>query len=187
MVVNTSWNIYNFRLGLIRSLQKAGYEVVAIAPVDEFTAKIIKETNCSFIPLKTLKRKGTNPLQDIKLMRELYQIYRKEKIDITLQYTIKPVIYGTLSAYYAGVFSINTITGLGYAFLSDGMVNKIVQKLYTFSLKRANKVLFQNRDDLKLFIDKKLVNSEKCGLVHGSGINTNYFKPYESSQLCLTI
>jgi len=32
--VNTSWNIYNFRLELLRRLQREGYRVVAIAPKD---------------------------------------------------------------------------------------------------------------------------------------------------------
>ena len=33
--LNSSWNIYNFRLGLIKFLQSEGYEVFALAPIDE--------------------------------------------------------------------------------------------------------------------------------------------------------
>ncbi len=183
IVLNTAWNIYNFRLGLIKALQHNGSEVIAIAPPDEYTAKIIAATNCKFIPLTSLKRKGTNPLQDLKLIGELYRIYRQEKIDIVLQYTIKPVIYGTIAAYYAKVVSINTITGLGYTFLSDGWVNKIAQQMYRFALRRADKVLFQNQDDLQLFLDKKIVKAEKCGIVHGSGVNTSHFSPTDSVPL----
>lgn len=183
IVLNTAWNIYNFRLGLIKALQHKGSEVIAIAPPDAYTEKIIAATNCQFIPLKSLKRKGTNPLQDLKLIGELYRIYRQEEIDIVLQYTIKPVIYGTIAAYYAKVVSINTITGLGYTFLSDGLVSKIAQQMYRFALHRADRVLFQNQDDLQLFLDKKIVQAEKCSIVHGSGINTAYFKPIDSVKL----
>ena len=32
--INASWNIVNFRLGLIRALQRQGYKVAALAPPD---------------------------------------------------------------------------------------------------------------------------------------------------------
>jgi len=34
--INTAWNIYNFRLGLIKSLLSDVHEVIAIAPSDEY-------------------------------------------------------------------------------------------------------------------------------------------------------
>ena len=37
IVLNTSWNLYNFRLNLARSIKKAGYEVVLVAPYDEYS------------------------------------------------------------------------------------------------------------------------------------------------------
>ena len=38
--INTSWNIYNFRLQLMTRLQGEGYRVVAIAPEDGYSQKI---------------------------------------------------------------------------------------------------------------------------------------------------
>ena len=38
--INTTWNIYNFRLDLIKSLLAAGYEVVALAPNDEYVSAL---------------------------------------------------------------------------------------------------------------------------------------------------
>src|SRR4051812_39863959 len=32
LISNTAWNIYNFRSGLIRSLIREGYQVIAVAP-----------------------------------------------------------------------------------------------------------------------------------------------------------
>ena len=40
IVINTSWNIYNFRVGLLKALQKEGYRIVAIAPHDTFSHKL---------------------------------------------------------------------------------------------------------------------------------------------------
>lgn len=176
IVLNTAWNVYNFRLGLIRKLRDEGYNVIVIAPYDDFVIKI-KNERFKFIPLKNLSRKGTNPINDLKLIIELYNIYRLEKIDVTLQYTIKPVIYGTLAAKLANVKSLNTLTGLGFSFLSDGLINYLVKRLYKFSLNSADIVWFQNEDDKALFVDTKLVNPNKVDIVNGSGIDTGYFCP----------
>ncbi|MEL6943422.1 MAG: glycosyltransferase family 4 protein, partial [Bacteroidota bacterium] len=139
-------------------------------------------TGCRFFSLPNLQRKGTNPLHDFRLMVNLFKIYRKEKVDIALHYTVKPVVFGTLSAKLAGVKVINTLTGLGYAFISDGWVSRIVRSLYRVSLRFSNKVLFQNRDDRQLFLEHKLVPKKLSGIVQGSGINTSHFQPVKEDQ-----
>lgn len=176
IVVNTAWNIYNFRLGLIKHLLQQGHEVVAIAPADDYVSKIT-ETGCQFVALKNLSRKGTNPIYDLQLAREFYQIFKRKKIDIALLYTIKPNIYASLGGYWAGTKTVASVTGLGYAFLSDGLVNKIVKRLYKFAFSKSNKVVFQNGDDLKLFVESGWAEESKTQIIHGSGINTTIFKP----------
>jgi glycosyltransferase involved in cell wall biosynthesis len=174
VVSNTSFNIVNFRLGLIKSLQNAGHSVVAIAPHDNYSDVLIQE-GIDFIPLEILSRKGTNPLKDILLIKEFYKLYKKEKIDITLQYTIKPNIYGTIATIFGKTKSICTVTGLGYVFLNNNLSSKIAKILYKIAFKFANKVLFQNNDDLALFKELNLVNTKKSLVVAGSGIDTRLF------------
>lgn len=173
---NTAFNLYNFRLGLIKALKAAGYRVFAIAPYDEYADKLIAE-DIPFIEVKQLARKGTNPLQDFLLMNEYRKIFKKNKIDIVLQYTIKPNIYGTIAAGFTKTKTICTVTGLGYTFLNTGISNKIAHNLYKVAFRNADKVLFQNKDDLQLFLEKKLVQQDKTGIVNGSGIDTAFFNP----------
>ena len=163
-------------MGLIEALIDEGHEVICIAPSDEH-AKLIQDKGIPFIPLKLLARKGTNPLSDYRLMNEIKSILKKEKIGLVLNYTIKPVIYGTLAAHALKIKVINTVTGLGYSFLSTGIVNRLVKKLYRYSLKFSSVVAFQNQDDQKLFLDNKLVEPSKTTIIPGSGINTSHFKP----------
>ena len=40
---NTSWSLFNFRLGMARSLKESGYEVVLIAPFDEYSQRLEEE------------------------------------------------------------------------------------------------------------------------------------------------
>jgi glycosyltransferase involved in cell wall biosynthesis len=183
IVANTSFNIINFRTGLIKALKKNDYEVILIAPEDKHTEELISLTNCPFYPLKGLARKGTNPLKDLLLIAEFFYLYRKLNPDIVLQYTIKPNIYGTIGAFLSGTKSICTVTGLGYVFLNKGVSSTIAKWLYKIAFNLTEKVLFQNNDDRKLFCESKLVKQSKAGYVPGSGMDTDYFHPSYCSPL----
>jgi glycosyltransferase involved in cell wall biosynthesis len=176
IVSNTSFNIFNYRLGLILALQKSGHEVVAIAPVDNFTEKIISN-GIKFSPIKQLTRKGTNPFGDLLLVYEFYHLYKSNKLDIVLQYTIKPNIFGTIGAKLASVKSICTVTGLGYVFLNNGLSSKIAKVLYAFAFKSAYLVVFQNKDDAQTFKEQKLLLKQNFDVFPGSGLDTNYYSP----------
>lgn len=173
---NTAFNLFNFRLGLLKAFQQAGHQVFAIAPYDEYADLLIAQ-GITFIDIKLLSRKGTNPIQDFRLMNEYRQVYKKLNLDIVLQYTIKPNIYGTIGARFTKIKTICTVTGLGYTFLNKSFSNTIAHRLYQLAFKSANIVLFQNEDDRELFIEQNLVAPEKTDIVHGSGIDTDFFKP----------
>ena len=138
IVLNTSWNIYNFRKGLVKSLIDSGYEVVAIAPKDQYSVPLMR-MGCRFFPVK-LENKGSNPLKDIQYGRQLYKIYKKIRPDVILQFTIKPNIYGTIAAKMLKIPVVNNVCGLGTVFLRDGMSSRIAKKLYKVSFRFPSKV-----------------------------------------------
>ncbi|WMN12487.1 glycosyltransferase family 4 protein [Marivirga salinae] len=176
ITLNTSWNIYNFRMSLIQALRKDGHEVVAIAPHDEYTVKLI-EAGCEFEDV-TMDSRGASPIRDIGLTFELHNIYRRVKPDIILHYTIKPNIYGTLAAAMLGIPVINNVSGLGTIFLNEDWISKIALNLYRFSFKFPKKVFFQNHEDYQLFMDKNLIHRNICEVIPGSGIDLNKFTPH---------
>ncbi len=99
-----------------------------------------------------------------------------------LSYTAKPVIWGTLAAYQAGVKNIySIITGLGYAFtditgLKHWGIHKLVTILYRRSLHYNKAIFFQNTDDLCLFQQLKIINSvQKTVVLNGSGVDLDYY------------
>jgi hypothetical protein len=65
VVLNTSWNIYNFRKGLISSLMDKGNQVITIAPKDQYTYKLM-DMGCRHIPVK-MDSRGANPIRDFFL------------------------------------------------------------------------------------------------------------------------
>jgi len=177
IILNTSWNIYNFRLGLIRALRQNGYQVILIAPYDEYSEKLKKE---GFIYHHiNINNKGINPLDDMRLIYDFYKLYQKIKPDILLSYTIKPNIYSSLAAKKLNIPVVNNITGLGTVFLNNNVSSHIARWLYKLSINK-NSVVFQNRDDMKLFVEEKIVNQDSVTLIPGSGINIERFKANEN-------
>ena len=176
IVSNASWNIYNFRLNLARALKQNGYEVVLIAPYDEYSDRLSKEFEYYNI---YMNNKGTNPIEDLKTTFEFYKLYKKIKPEIVLHFTIKPNIYGTIACNLLGIKTINNIAGLGTLFIKQNFVTKIAKYLYKYSQNKADKIFFQNRDDFELFTNEKLVNKNKCDILPGSGVDTNKFRPVQ--------
>lgn len=174
ITVNTSWNIYNFRMGLIRALLAEGNEVVAIAPEDEYSKKL-KEEGCQYVPV-IIDNTGSNPFKDYALMRRLKRIYNEQKPDIVFHYTVKPNIYGTLAASASGIPVINNVSGLGTVFLSGGVASFAAKKLYKRAFANAQMVFFQNKDDRKTFLSEINILGLKTDLLPGSGINLKNFK-----------
>lgn len=175
VVLNTSWNIVNFRMNLIKSLQARGHEVHAIAPYDIHTTELI-QAGCIYHKVK-MDSRGANPIKDLALIAELYLIYKKVRPDIILHYTIKPNVYGTLAANFLKIPVVNNVCGLGTVFLKNGPVSLVAKLLYRLSFRFARKVYFQNSDDLNLFINEKLVPEPIVDLLPGSGIDLNKFRP----------
>ncbi len=173
IVINTSWNIYNFRLGLIKSFIERGDEVIAIAPKDDFSELLMQE-GCAFIPVE-MDTKGSNPIKDLLLIYRLYKTYKKTKPDVILQYTIKPNIYGSIAARFLKIPTICNVSGLGTVFLKDDLLSKISRLLYKFAFTFPAKIFFQNNDDKTLFLDQKLIHSTLTETIPGSGINLEKF------------
>ncbi len=180
VVLNTSWNIYNFRRGLVASLIDKGNEVIAIAPKDTYSDKL-EEMGCTYIPVR-MDSRGANPLKDFLLILELYGIYKRTRPDVILHYTIKPNIYGTIAASMLGIPVINNVCGLGTMFLKDNLVSKVAITLYKIAFRFPKKIFFQNKDDRDLFLDKNIVSPQICDLLPGSGINTEEFRPLNGKQ-----
>ena len=174
--LNTSWNIYNFRLNLARALKNAGYQVILVAPYDAYSEKLKDEFAYRDI---YMNNKGTNPKEDIKTLIGFYKLYKTIKPDVVLNYTIKPNIYGNIACGLLGVKTINNISGLGTVFIKESLVTKVVKWLYKYSLGKSSKVFFQNSDDRDLFVESHLVDFFKSDLLPGSGIDTSKFVPFE--------
>lgn len=177
VVANTSWNLVNFRWALIHRLRDEGYEVVVAAPCDDYSEKLV---GAGFRYLKlSMNNKGTNPVEDVALCFRLFRLFCLEKPSVVLTYTPKPNIYASIAGGLCGRVVIPNISGLGAAFIRQGLITRIIKFLYGWALKYPSCVFFQNYDDLHLFVSLGLVKKEAAARIPGSGINTEVFSPLE--------
>lgn len=176
-------SIVRHRGSLVRSLIKDGHSVLCLAPDDELhmAEKIPSDLGARFegVPIRRLKR---NPLQELVAVYAMFQIIRREKPDLVFNYTVKPVIWGSIAAKLAGAKGIvSLITGLGQAFvtltLKEKVLNRIVVFLYRIALRCNQSVIFQNADDAQLFLELGILESlAKVRVVNGSGIDMTQFE-----------
>lgn len=170
---NSAWNLVNFRFPLMKHLAAQGYRISAAAPHDEY-ADTCREAGFDFYPYK-LSRKGVNPFADTATWMSLIKIFRQARPDLVCNFTVKPNIYGTVAAAKLKIPTINNVSGLGTVFIRHSPVTRLVKLMYRYSQRRAEKVFFQNDDDLAEFVENGLVAREKAEILPGSGIDLELF------------
>ena len=179
LFANTDWYLYNFRIEYAKFLKSQGWDVVLMSPDGEYVEKI-EALGFRHIDME-FSRKGMNPAAESDAIRRIREVYEAEQPDLVHHFTIKCMIYGSLAAQKVGVKSIvNSVTGLGFVFLSDKphvkLVRGVVKHLYKKAFK-GTQVIFENPDDRALFLEMGLVGEDNSHVILGTGIDTDAFVP----------
>ena len=126
-----------------------------------------------------------NPVRDLADIVRLAFLLRRLRPEMTLTYFIKPVMYGSIAAWLAGVprrFSM--IEGLGYVFMDDiqgvslnrRFLRLGVSWLYKLALACNLRVFFLNDDDMDFFLRKKLVAARQIAYIDGIGLDLEHYR-----------
>jgi glycosyltransferase involved in cell wall biosynthesis len=176
LAANRGYALLSSRRELIQRFLDEGWRVVLATAQDEESQKLV-ELGAMLEPV-TFNRGGFSPMGDWKAGNRLRQIISRWKPSIVHFFHAKPVIMGTIAARRElndNVRIVNTITGLGHAFIQGGLVTRLASAGYRRALPKADVTIFQNRDDWALFLEKKWLSKEKSTLVAGSGIALDRF------------
>ena len=186
-----AFSLTNFRGKLIEELVMRSHKVHTIAP--DFDAK----TRARLVQLGAtthdcyFDRTGTKILADLRASLHLYRLLRSLKADCMLSYFVKPVIYGTICGFFAGIqHRVAMIEGLGSVFSPNQKrleVRKLlrlglVTKMYKLALMLAARVIFLNQDDINEFSRRGILKPNKASLLGGIGVdlaewvNTNWIQ-----------
>ena len=166
--------LYNFRRELIARLLSRGHRVVLSMPAMEEN-EYFRELGCEIIDTP-MSRRGMDPLEDLRLLRQYRRILRELKPDVVFSYTIKPNIYGSMASRSLGYRQVCNVTGTGATFLHENLLARLVRMLYRLSLRRCYKVFFQNAGDRDYFVKHGMVR-DNWELLPGSGVNLEQFTP----------
>lgn len=176
VMVNRDFVLYNFRLELVERLLQEKYEVYICLPYGEKVDKMV-EMGCKFIPVEIDKR-GTNPIRDMKLIRDYRRIMKKVRPDMVLMYTTKVDIYAGIVAGMLKIPYLMNVSGLGTALEFEGPLQKVTTFLYKQAAKNAKCVFFQNQENLNFFMKRNMYKG-KYQLIPGSGVNLKKWKLLE--------
>jgi glycosyltransferase involved in cell wall biosynthesis len=178
-VVNIPEFFLSHRLSLALLAKEKGYQVhVATAYSDSFEKIESYGFHCHRI---SLKRGSLNVFYELAALISIYRVLRFVKPDVTHLLTAKCNIYGGLALkLLKAPRIIHAITGLGYIFVESNNIlriflKKIIIFLFRSSIKRSSIVIFQNKENLDLFIKQKIINNHQARLIYGSGVNTDIF------------
>lgn len=173
-------SLINFRGELIGTLVNSGHKVTAYGPEAGFES-VLTRLGANYQQIQ-LQRTGANPMADLTTVVLLARALRHSRPDVVLSYAIKPVIYGSLAAWLAGVPRIaSMITGVGYVFagktLKQRAIFRMVYPLYRAALAKNQVVMFQNPDDRRLFSSLKMISeNQRQVLINGSGVNLERYE-----------
>ncbi|MCE9887064.1 glycosyltransferase family 4 protein [Obesumbacterium proteus] len=177
ITANTSWYVYNFRANTIKRLLELDYDVVVVSGDEEYKSKFLN-MGAKF-ELVYIDKKSKNPIKDIRTFLSYFNIYKKIKPAVILNFTPKPNIYSAYAGYFFRAKVINNISGLGSVFINNTVVTKVVKSLYAIAVKCAYHTFFQNEDDMQLFKHNGMLNNAKSSLIPGSGVNLERFSNKE--------
>ena len=178
--VTEDWYFCSHRLPLAVAAREAGYEVGVVTRVHQH-AHAIRRAGLTLIPLKRLRRSGKQPLQELALLKEIWDIYRREQPDLVHHVGLKPVLYGSLIARLVGVRGVvNALAGLGFVFSSNQvfarLLRPIIKQALFFALKQKNlRVIVQNENDLEVLTKTIGIVSGCVRLIRGAGVDLRLF------------
>lgn len=173
LVANRVLGITSSRLPLIRRFRGAGWRVVVAAAADGPVASL-EEAGAEFVEIPF--RRGEPGLDDVRAVHRLRRLYRKVRPALIQHFNTKAIGLGSLAlsaAPHACV--VATVTGQGFALTRGGVVSALTKLAFRQAFRRADRVVFQNPDDLEQFVHWGLVPRRRVRLVVSSGVDVHAF------------
>ena len=181
ILVNYLSFFLSHRLPVAEALLAKGFEVfIGYGELRGADPKLLEQKgfNVDFIPMQP---GSFNLLKDLKTIYYIWDFFKRVKPDIVHLVTIKPYLYGGIVSRLCGVQGLITaVSGLGTLFVNKDLKSKLIRLLlypiYKLAFNHLNqKVIVQNKDDLKVLVNWGVLNPSKVKLLKGSGVKLEDF------------
>ncbi len=178
-LVSEDWYFCSHRLPLGIAAREAGAEVIVATRVNDHRAQI-EAAGLRIVPIE-MQRSGTNPFTDLATIRQITDLYRREKPDLVHHVALKPILYGGHAAKRAGVPAIvNAVAGMGFMFISNSLFARTARPVIAWAqralMNRANtRTILQNPDDVEMYTRQIGVSPDRLTIIPGAGVDIDQF------------
>jgi len=162
--------------GQMRFMSENGFEVVAVSSPGEALQDVEKNEGVKTVGIEMTR--SITPIQDLKALVQLIQLFRKEKPQIVHTHTPKAGLLGMMAAKIAGVpHRLHTVAGMPLL-VTSGFKRRLLNFIEKLTYTCATKV-YPNSEGLKKIIINNNFTSEKklkvIGYGSSNGIDTSKF------------
>ncbi len=181
ILVNYLSFFLSHRLPIAEALLAKGFKVfIGYGELRGADPKLLEQRGFN-VDLVPMQPGGFNLLKELKTLYFIWVFFKKIKPDIVHLVTIKPYLYGGIISRLTGVRSlVSAVSGLGTLFVNKDTKSKLLRlllyPLYKIAFNHSNqKIILQNKDDLKVLMNWGVVNLSKIKLLRGSGVKLENF------------
>ena len=175
IVLLTSANYFTiakFRYSFISKLIASGHKVVLYSSYDDMSHDSLKKLEeLGAICIKTGNGRGSySVFEAFKYIVGYTKILRKYSVDIAINFTLMPMIFGGIICRLNKLRFISVVTGLGSQYHGNIIKRWLLKFAYSLSVKYANQIWFVSQSDAKIGMDKLHLNPNKIRVAYGSGV-----------------
>lgn len=164
MVVNEDRFFLSHRKDIALKAQAEGFDVKIVCK-DTGRSEELYALGLSMIELP-INPTGTNLREEFATMFFLLKLYRSEQPDIVHHVGLKNILWGGIAAKFAKVKGVvNAVCGLGVLFAGEqpSFMARAIMRVMAVTNRGMNvSEIFQNRDDMQLFINYGVVKPSQC-------------------------
>lgn len=169
--------------GQMRFMSENGYEVIGVSSPGEALNDVEKNEGVKTVGIKMTR--SITPLQDLKALVKLIQLFRKEKPQIVHTHTPKAGLLGMMAARIAGVpHRLHTVAGMPLT-VATGFKRQLLNQMEKLTYVCATKVYPNSYGLEQIILKEKFTNPTKLKVIgkgSSNGIDTSQFDPALVSQ-----
>lgn len=180
ILTTVSITIKAFYAGYVEALNKANIETTVICADDPDLRHFLPcETN--FIPLEFTR--VLNPLKDLKVLWQLFRIFRRERFDLVQYSTLKAALLGSIASFFARA-PIRIYAVWGFYFEGQEGIKKILFRFLDKITCFLSTLISPDAHEMVDFAEKQgLTKRSKCEVIlNGSacGVDLEQFNPQKN-------
>lgn len=164
--------------GQLKFMTENGFEVIGLSSPGEALKDVEKNEGVKTVGIEMTR--SITPLQDLKALIQLIQLFRKEKPQIVHTHTPKAGLLGMMAARIARVpHRLHTVAGMPLT-VATGFKRQLLNQMEKLTYACATKVYPNSYGLEQIILEEKFTSPSKLKVIgNGSsnGIDTTYFDP----------